>query len=78
VSRQLTHALVIGIVMASTVTSAARSQNLLEQLVTPGPVVAGHATPQSNARDHAGNRARLDSCDGRRHHAGSVIHHVGN
>jgi Cytochrome c3 len=39
----LAYTVVIGIIAASTVMSVARSQNLLEQLVTPGPVVSGHA-----------------------------------
>ena len=42
-SRRLACALVIGTIAASAVTSTARSQNLFEQLVTPGPVVGGHA-----------------------------------
>ncbi len=44
-SRQLTHAFVLHIcvIIASAAMSGARSQNLFEQLVTPGPVIAGHA-----------------------------------
>src|SRR5262249_28091678 len=42
-SRQLTCALGSGIIMACATMSVALSQNLLEQLVTPGPVVSGHA-----------------------------------
>ena len=42
-SRQLTIARVIGVVIASALTSAAQSQNLFERLVMPGPVVDGHA-----------------------------------
>ena len=41
--RRLLQALVIGIGMASVITSTVRAQNLFEQLVTPGPLVAGHA-----------------------------------
>jgi hypothetical protein len=40
---QFTRALATVIVMAVAVMSGARSQNLLEQLVTPGPVISGHA-----------------------------------
>ncbi len=42
-SRRLIRTLVIGIGMASAVTSTVRAQNLFEQLVMPGAVVAGHA-----------------------------------
>ncbi len=42
-SRLVTRGLVIGIVVASAVTSIVRAQSLFEQLVMPGPVVAGHA-----------------------------------
>ena len=42
-SRQLDIAWLIGVVVASALTSAAQSQNLFEQLVMPGPVVKGHA-----------------------------------
>src|SRR5262249_5147460 len=41
-SRQLLHALAIGGVIAGTVLFMARSQNLLEQLVTRGRVISGH------------------------------------
>lgn len=43
VGRQFTHAFAAGLIIASTVTSALRAQNLLERLVVPGPVVSGHA-----------------------------------
>jgi hypothetical protein len=42
-SRQLTHALVIGVIMVGAIMPAVRAQNLFERLVTPGPVVGGHA-----------------------------------
>jgi hypothetical protein len=41
--RHLGHALVIAAVLAGVVMSAAWAQNLFEQLVTPGPVISGHA-----------------------------------
>lgn len=42
-SRRLIMAQVIGVVIASALTSNAQSQNLFERLVMPGPVVDGHA-----------------------------------
>src|SRR5262249_38049126 len=42
-SRQLSHALVIGVIMVAAIMPAVRAQNLFERLVTPGPVVGGHA-----------------------------------
>ncbi len=41
--RQLAFALMIAIVAATAAMSVARPQNLFEQLVTPGPVINGHA-----------------------------------
>ena len=42
-SRQLTHTLAIGVIMAGAIMPAVRAQNLFERLVTPGPVVGAHA-----------------------------------
>ena len=42
-SRRLIIARLIGVIVASVLTSAVQSQNLFEQLVMPGPVVDGHA-----------------------------------
>ncbi len=41
--RKFAHAIAAGLVIASAVASSLRAQNLLEQLVIPGPVVSGHA-----------------------------------
>jgi hypothetical protein len=40
---RFTCALAIGVAVASIITSATRSQSLFEQLVMPGPIIAGHA-----------------------------------
>jgi hypothetical protein len=49
--RRLICALVIGIGMASALTSTVRSQNVFEQLVMPGPVIAGHAKLEKECGD---------------------------
>jgi len=50
-SWRFTRALVIGIAMAGVATSTVRAQNLFEQLVMPGPVVAGHAKLEKECGD---------------------------
>ncbi|HEY2527856.1 MAG TPA: cytochrome c3 family protein [Xanthobacteraceae bacterium] len=40
---QLARALVIGLMMVGNIAPAARAQNLYERLVSPGPVIKGHA-----------------------------------
>ena len=63
--RQCVHALVVGIILASAVVSAARSQNLFEQLVTPGPLVSGHAKLEkdcSNCHEPFSRRSQTRLC----------------